>query len=98
MLDGEVRRRIGTITGRDPVEALADGRGGDAKVRDVMRADVKYCVEEDSDDGVRDTCEVQVFPLPGVNRNKRLTGVISIRRRRSCLSGYRWRGTTVILT
>ena len=42
----------------------------------------KYCLDEDSNDGVRGTCEVQVLPLPGVNRNMRLTGVISIRRRR----------------
>jgi rare lipoprotein A len=58
----------------------------------------KYCLDEDSDGGVRDTCEVQVLPLPGVNRNMRLTGVLPIRRRRSRLSGYRWRRTTIILT
>jgi rare lipoprotein A len=65
--------------------ALADGLGGDA--------DVKYCLNADTDDGVRDMCEVQVLPLPGVDRSKRLTGVISIRRRRSCQRGHGWRGT-----
>ena len=64
---------------RQPEYALAKGLGGDT--------DVDYCLEENSDDGVRGMCEVQVLPLPG--RNKRLTGVISISRRRR--SG--WRGT-----
>ncbi|WP_341487129.1 septal ring lytic transglycosylase RlpA family protein [Pararhizobium sp. A13] len=77
---------IGHITFERPSEyALANGLGGDA--------DVKYCLDENIDDGVRGMCEVQVLPLPGVNRNKRLTGVISIRRRRSCRRGHRWRGT-----
>jgi len=70
--------------------ALADGMGGDA--------DVKYCLDADIDDGVRDMCEVQVLPLPGVDRNKRLTGVISIRRRRSCRRGHGWRGTRSFLS
>ena len=71
---------IGHITFERPSEyALANGLGGDT--------DVDYCLEENSDDGVRGICEVQVLPLPG--RNKRLTGVISISRRRR--SG--WRGT-----
>jgi rare lipoprotein A len=64
---------------RPPQYAWANGLGGDT--------DVDYCLEENSDDGVRGVCEVQVLPLPG--RNKRLTGVISISRRRR--SG--WRGT-----
>lgn len=82
---------IGHITFERPSEyALADGLGGDA--------DVKYCLYEDIDDGVRNMCKVQVLPLSAVNRNKRLTGVISIRRRRSCRGGYRRRGTTIILT
>ncbi|MCA1407311.1 septal ring lytic transglycosylase RlpA family protein [Ensifer sp. IC3342] len=80
----EVHRRVGMIT-------------AEATVRDVVTPDVKYCLGEESDDGVRDTCELQVLPLPGVDRNKRLTGA-TIRRRRSCQSGYRWRGTTISLT
>lgn len=81
---------IGHITFERPSEfALADGLGGDA--------DVIYCLDGDIDDGARDMCEVQVLPLPGVNHNKRLTGVISIRRRRSCRRGHRWRGTQSFL-
>jgi rare lipoprotein A len=68
---------------RPPQYALANGLGGDT--------DVDYCLDETIADGVRGICEVQVLPLPG--RNKRLTGVISIsRRRRSGWRGcIRWR-------
>jgi hypothetical protein len=61
-----------------PIYALADGLDGNA--------DVKYCFGKDYDHGVRDMCEIQVVPLPGADRNKRLTDVTSIRRRRSCRS------------
>ncbi len=74
---------------RPPEYALADGLDGDA--------DVKYCLDEDIDDGAREMCEVQVLPLPGINRDKRLTGVISVRRRRTCRRGYRWGGTQSFL-
>ncbi|MGF6175058.1 septal ring lytic transglycosylase RlpA family protein [Ensifer sp. 4252] len=99
MPDNEVRRRIGMATGRDLVgRALADGLGGVAMVRDVTTLDVKYCLHEDSNDGARDICAVQVLPLPGVNRSQRLAGVISVRRRRANQSDCCWRGTTISLT
>ncbi|MGO8656670.1 CBS domain-containing protein, partial [Rhizobium ruizarguesonis] len=49
---GDNDRLVGTITDRDlVVRGLADGLGGDAKVREVMSRDVKYCFEdEDVDD------------------------------------------------
>ncbi|WP_331374825.1 septal ring lytic transglycosylase RlpA family protein [Sinorhizobium chiapasense] len=83
MPEGEVRRRNGMIT------------GGDAAVRDVVTPDVKYCLEEQSDDGVSDMCALPVLPLPGVDRGRRLIGVVW--RRRACLGGYRLRGTTISL-
>lgn len=66
---------------RPPEYALAGGLGGNA--------DVKYCLDEDIDDGARGMCEGQVLPLPGVNGNKRLTGMISMARRRTCRRGFR---------
>ena len=55
MPEGEVRRRIGMITGRDLMgRALADRPGGDA--------DVKYCLDEGIDDG-RATCVRFKFSL-----------------------------------
>ncbi|TWB42772.1 CBS domain-containing protein [Rhizobium sp. ERR 922] len=77
---GENDQLVGTITDRDMVvRGLADGLGGDAKVREVMNRDVKYCFEdEDVDDVTRNMGQVQVRRLPVVNREKRLTGVISL--------------------
>ncbi len=44
-----------------------------------MTRDVKYCFEdEDVDDVARNMGKVQVRRLPVVNRDKRLTGVISL--------------------
>ena len=49
----------------------------------AKRADLGYCWDEDSDGG--DACEVQVLPLPGIDRTKRLTNVTFIKRRRARL-------------
>jgi rare lipoprotein A len=82
---------IGHTTFERPSEyAFVNGPGGDSGV--------KYCMDKDIDDDARNACEVQVLPLPGVNPNKRVTGVILVKRRRSCRSGYRRRGTTIIPT
>ena len=77
---GDNDRLVGTITARDlVVRALADGLGGDAKVRDVMSRDVKYCFEdEEVEEVARNMGQLQVRRLPVVNRDKRLTGVVSI--------------------
>ncbi|WP_105440442.1 CBS domain-containing protein [Neorhizobium sp. T25_13] len=77
---GDNDKLVGTITDRDLViRGLADGLGGDAKIREVMTRDVKYCFEDDDvDDVARNMGKVQVRRLPVVNRDKRLTGVISI--------------------
>ncbi|WP_431323180.1 septal ring lytic transglycosylase RlpA family protein [Rhizobium sp. YTU87027] len=57
----------------------------------------KYCLNENRQGGEPVACEVQVLPLPGVNRNVRLTGVTCVKRRRFRLSGHRWRRTTILL-
>ncbi|MGK6312321.1 CBS domain-containing protein [Neorhizobium sp. DT-125] len=77
---GDGDRLVGAITDRDMVvRGLADGLAGDAKVREVMTRDVKYCFEDDDvDDVARNMGQVQVRRLPVVNRDKRLTGVISL--------------------
>ncbi|SMF73124.1 CBS domain-containing protein [Xaviernesmea oryzae] len=77
---GDGDRLVGFITDRDMVvRGLADGLAGDAKVREVMTRDVKYCFEDDDvDDVARNMGQVQVRRLPVVNRDKRLTGVISL--------------------
>src|SRR5688572_32861647 len=45
---GENNRLVGMVTDRDIViRAIAGGKGPDAKVRDVMSPDVKYCYEDE---------------------------------------------------
>src|SRR5215216_6530787 len=46
-------RLVGMITDRDiAIRAVAQGRGPDTAVRDVMTDDVKYCYEDDDTDDV----------------------------------------------
>ena len=77
---GENDQLVGTITDRDlVVRGLADHLDGNAKVREIMTHDVKYCFEdEDLNHVTLNMGQVQVRRLPVVNRDKRLTGVVSI--------------------
>jgi CBS domain-containing protein len=73
-------RLVGMITDRDiAVRGIADGKGPDAKVRDVMTDEVMYCFD---DDGIQQVCqnmaEIQVRRLPVVSRDKRLVGIVSL--------------------
>jgi CBS domain-containing protein len=77
---GENDRLVGMITDRDiTVRAVAEGRGGDARVGDVMTHEVLYCFDdEDVQDVERNMGDVKVRRLPVVNRDKRLVGIISL--------------------
>ncbi|ESZ22302.1 MULTISPECIES: CBS domain-containing protein [unclassified Mesorhizobium] len=77
---GENDRLVGTITDRDiVVRAVAEGKDGNATVRDVMTEDVKYCFEdEDIEHVVQNMGDIQVRRLPVLNRDKRLVGVVSL--------------------
>ena len=77
---GENDRLIGMITDRDiAVRAVAQGRGPDTSVRDVMSREVLYCFEEDDvDDVLRNMGDIKVRRLPVVNRDKRLVGIVSL--------------------
>ena len=77
---GENDRLVGMITDRDiAVRAIADGRGPDAKIREVMSAEVKYCFDdEDVQDVLRNMGDIRLRRLPVVDRNKRLVGIISL--------------------
>jgi CBS domain-containing protein len=73
-------RLVGMITDRDiAVRGIADGKGPDTKVRDVMTDEVMYCFD---DDGIQQVCqnmaEIQVRRLPVVSRDKRLVGIVSL--------------------
>ena len=73
-------RLVGMITDRDiAVRAVAKGKGPDAKVREAMSAEVKYCFEdEEVDDVARNMAEIKVQRLPVMNRDKRLVGIVSL--------------------
>lgn len=77
---GENDRLVGMITDRDiVVRALATGKAGDTRIRDVMSEDVKYCFEEDDVDNVaRNMSDLQIRRLPVVDKNKRLTGIVTL--------------------
>src|ERR671933_1354767 len=77
---GENDRLVGMITDRDiAIRAVAEGKGPDTSVREVMTEDVKYCFEdEDTDHVARNMADQQVRRLPVVNRDKRLVGILSL--------------------
>ena len=73
-------RLVGRITDRDiVVRGLAQGKSGDAKVREVMSQDVKYCFEEDDvGDVARNMGDLQIRRLPVLNQAKRLVGIVTL--------------------
>jgi CBS domain-containing protein len=77
---GENDRLVGIITDRDiAIRVVGCGRSPEAKVRDVMSGEVKYCYADDEVDAILDNMAAQqIRRLPVVDRDKRLVGVISI--------------------
>ena len=73
-------RLVGMITDRDiTVRAVAQGRGPDTSVREVITDDVKYCYEDnDTGDVARNMADIQVRRLPVLTRDKRLVGIVLI--------------------
>jgi CBS domain-containing protein len=73
-------RLVGMITDRDiAVRAVAEGRGADTPVRDVMSAEVKYCYEDQTIEEVtRNMGEQRIRRLPVLTREKRLVGILSL--------------------
>jgi CBS domain-containing protein len=76
--DGD--RLVGMITDRDiAVRAVAEGRGADTMVREVMTNEVKYCFDDqDIEEVTRNMGEQRLRRLPVVDRNKRLVGILSL--------------------
>jgi CBS domain-containing protein len=78
---GEDDRLVGMITDRDiAIRAVAQGKGPDTPVREVMSTEqVLYCYDdEDLDHVAKNMSEQQVRRLPVVNREKRLVGIVSL--------------------
>jgi CBS domain-containing protein len=77
---GENDHLVGMITDRDiAIRGIAKGKGPNAKVRDVMTEDVKYCFDDQEIEEVtRNMADIQVRRLPVLNREKRLVGILSL--------------------
>ena len=76
---GENDRLIGMITDRDiAIRAVAQGKGPETPVREVMSEHIHYCFDdEELDDVAQNMGDIRVRRLPVVNRDKRLVGIIS---------------------
>lgn len=76
--DGE--KLLGMVTDRDiAVRAVAQHKGPDTPVRDVMSRDIKYCYEDEELEHVAENmADQRVRRLPVVNREKRLVGIVSL--------------------
>jgi CBS domain-containing protein len=78
---GDNDRLVGMITDRDiAIRAVAQGKGPDTPVREVMSdSKVLYCYEdEDLSHVAQNMAQEQVRRLPVVNREKRLVGIVSL--------------------
>ncbi|TAJ83607.1 CBS domain-containing protein [Reyranella sp.] len=77
---GTEDRLVGMITDRDiAVRAIAEGKGPDTAVSEIMTQDVKYCfVDEDTAHVAKNMGEQQLRRLPVVDRDKRLVGILSL--------------------
>jgi CBS domain-containing protein len=78
---GENDRLVGMITDRDiAIRAVAQGKGPDTPVREVMSdSKVLYCFEDDDlNEVAKNMGHEKVRRLPVVNKDKRLVGIVSI--------------------
>jgi CBS domain-containing protein len=78
---GENDRLVGMITDRDiAIRAVAEGKGPETPVREVMSTDkVLYCYDDEELEQVaKNMASQQVRRLPVVNREKRLVGIVSL--------------------
>jgi len=73
-------RLVGMITDRDiAIRAIAEGKGPNATVGEVMSREVKYCFDDDDvDDVLQNMGDIQVRRLPVMNHDKRLVGIVSL--------------------
>lgn len=77
---GENDRLVGMVTDRDiAIRAVAEGKGPDTEVRDVMSDEVIYCFDDEDLDSVATKMSGRkVRRLPVLNRDKHLVGVVSL--------------------
>jgi CBS domain-containing protein len=68
------------ITDRDiAVRGIAEGRGPDTKIRDVMSAEVQCCFDDQEvGDVLQNMRELKVRRMPVISRDRRLVGIVSL--------------------
>ena len=74
-------RLVGMVTDRDiAVRAVAEGRGPDTPVREIMSGDVLYCFEDDEVEAVAlKMSDAQVRRMPVLSRqDETLVGIVSL--------------------
>jgi CBS domain-containing protein len=73
-------RLVGILTDRDiAVRAVAEGRGPDTPVRDVMSQDLIFCREDDEIEEVAiRMSDSQVRRLPVIGQDEKLVGIVSL--------------------
>ena len=77
---GENDRLVGMLTDRDiAIRAVAEGKGPNSQVREVMSHEIKYVYDDDSlEDAAKQMGTLQMRRLPVLNREKRLVGIVSL--------------------
>jgi CBS domain-containing protein len=72
-------RLVGTVTDRDlAIRVLAEGKGPDVLVREVMTPDPVTCVPEDEVEDLRQVMiERQVRRIPVVDTDGKLVGIVA---------------------
>jgi CBS domain-containing protein len=75
----ESRRLVGTVTDRDlAIRGLAEGRGPDARVRELMTGDPVTTVPEDEVEVVREVMVARmVRRVPVVDENGKVVGIVA---------------------
>jgi CBS domain-containing protein len=77
---GENDRMIGAISDRDiAIRAVAEGKGPDTKVREIMTEGICWAYDDDTVERAAVLmAEMQVRRLPVVDHDKRLVGIVAL--------------------
>lgn len=77
---GDGDRLVGMLTDRDIViRAVAQGKGPQTPVQEVMSKEVLYCfADQDLDQVVQNMADTKVRRMPVLNREKRMVGILSL--------------------
>jgi len=74
------RRLIGMITDRDiTIRAVAEGKGGETPVTEIMTDDVIWCTDTDSiDEVLQQMSDAQIRRIPVVDDDRNLVGIVAL--------------------